>query len=75
MRREQINKINVERLSRWKNKLNESHATPVVLVSVGHDHNNGKVVICTTEETTDTQILLFMKEAVRQIEQSVSAKN
>ena len=69
MQRSQINKINVERLTGWKNKLNDQHATPVLLMGIGHDQNEGQMSICVTEDMDDTHILLFLKEAVRQQEQ------
>lgn len=75
MRREQINKINVGRLSRWKDRLNDTHATPVLMIGVGHDHYNGKVILCTTEDLTDSELLLFMQDACRQLEQKIIANN
>lgn len=75
MKREQINKINVERLTRWKDRLNEQHATPVILLGVGHDHKVGQCVILATEERTDAEILLFLREAVRLAEQQFAKNN
>lgn len=74
MRRETINKINVDRLTGWKDKLNKSHATPVILIGVAHDHNQGQIVVCTTEERSDQDILLFMREAVRQLETQITSQ-
>jgi hypothetical protein len=68
MDRAKINKINIERLTRWKDRLNNAHATPLLLIGVGHDHKNGQLTICATEERTDQEILLLMKEAVRMLE-------
>jgi hypothetical protein len=42
--------ITNERLERWKAKMSASHATPLVLVGVGHDHLSGQLVVCTLEE-------------------------
>jgi len=75
MQRSQINKINVDRLTSWKNRLNEQHSTPMMLVGVGHDHKSGELMILVTEERTDYEILLLMREALRMLEQQHSSKN
>lgn len=72
MTRDKIHKINVERLGRWKNKLVDNHATPVMLLGVGHDHKEGELQICITEERTDQQIYLLLKEACRMMEVSLT---
>jgi len=57
-----------ERLGRWKNKLSAAHATPVCLIGVGHDHNTGQLVVCTTEEINDAELALMLRYALREIE-------
>ena len=42
--------ITDERLNRWKERLRESHATPLCLIGIGHDHNSGTPVVVTLEE-------------------------
>lgn len=75
MKREQINKINVERLTRWKDRLNEQHSTPIMLLGVGHDQKEGQLVVLVTEERTDAEILLFMEEALRVARASYAKNN
>jgi hypothetical protein len=42
--------ITEERLARWKKRLAESHATPVALIGIGHDHVSRQRVLCTVED-------------------------
>lgn len=70
-----VRKINHERLGRWEKRLNESHSTPVVLVGVGHDQVKGRVMILTTEERTDEEVITFLREALRQLEGEQIKKN
>lgn len=63
-----VRKINHERLGRWEKRLNEHHSTPVVLVGVGHDQVSGRIFLLTTEERTDEEVILFLREALRQLE-------
>jgi hypothetical protein len=63
-----VRKINHERLGRWEKRLTENHSTPVVLVGVGHDQVKGRVFILTTEERTDEEVIVFLREALRQLE-------
>lgn len=60
--------INHERMNRWRERLNENHSTPVICVGVGHDHLKGKIMILCTEDQTDAEVLLFLKEAVKQLQ-------
>jgi hypothetical protein len=39
-----------DRLARWAIRMKESHATPVMLVGIGHDHVSGQIVLCTLDE-------------------------
>lgn len=64
MNKEQIIKIGDDRLGRWKERLASEHATPVILLGVTHDHNSGKIVLCTLEEMGNFEIRLFIKDAL-----------
>ena len=75
MDRPKINKINVERLNKWKSRLNDEHATPVVMVGVGHDHKNGRIVLCTTEDMNDFALMTFMQTACKMLEEKFVKKN
>lgn len=64
MERDEIETICRERLAGWQKRLVEEHATPVLLVSVGHDHKKGQVVLSTTEEMSDEEVMLFLQGAL-----------
>lgn len=74
MDKQEINKINIERMNSWSNKLTNHHATPIVLLGVCHDHNEGQIVILTTEPSVITnQVLLeFLKKAVKELEFTIT---
>lgn len=42
--------ITRERLARWAERLRERHATPLVLVGVGHDERSGQVTVVAVDE-------------------------
>ena len=65
----QIEQISKERLDRWVNFLVSEHATPVVLVGVGHDHKSGTVVLCAPESMTDIEIDNFLTGALLRLRQ------
>jgi len=56
-----------ERLGRWTDRLVGEHSTPVLLVGVGHDHKNGSLVLCTLEDMSDIELLLFLRGAVHKL--------
>jgi len=61
--------ITRERLKRWEKHLNRDHATPLALFAVGHDHNSGKLVICTVEDQEIDTVTLcaLLRAAIRQL--------
>jgi hypothetical protein len=70
-----VKAINDERMGRWKVKLNRVNATPVFLMGVGHDHNQGQLTIYCTEDRTDEELLLFLEEAAKQLREQIANKN
>ena len=60
-----IEKICTERLESWRRQLIEKNATPVVLVAAGHGQMNGTVVICTVENLSDGEVLVFLEGATK----------
>lgn len=60
-------KITHERLGSWEKRLTESHATPILLVGVGHDHVNGQINICVTEDMPNAQIIAFLEYALKEL--------
>lgn len=63
--------INNERFGRWKTVFNRKEATPVVIIGIGHNKNEGEVVILTTEDRSDEQLRLLLAEALRQLTTSM----
>lgn len=66
----QIRQINVERLGNWTHKMVSSHATPMLLIGVGHDHVSGKRVICTLEDMRDDVVTAFLLETANQFSEA-----
>lgn len=60
--------ITQERLKRWSKKLAEQHATPLVMLGIGHDSKAGQLVVLTVEDVNDDVLLaslLFAAESLR----------
>jgi hypothetical protein len=71
MTADEIASINRERLTRWRLDLELQHATPAVLVGVGHDHREGDLVLCACEGSdapTDRELALMLRWAAEQLE-------
>jgi len=64
MNKEVLLQICDERLDRWKRRLASQHATPIILISVGHDHNSGQLGICTVEEIDKSMIRIILTKAL-----------
>jgi hypothetical protein len=62
-----VEAITHERLARWERKLAGEHATPILLLGVGHDHVSGQLVICTCEEVSDAQLVAFLRAALEML--------
>jgi len=58
--KQQIEAICAERLERWRERLVQEHATPFLLLGLGHDQKSGQVVVVTTEGMTDEQTVMFV---------------
>ncbi len=61
--------ITASRLASWQKKLAAEHATPLLLVGIGHDHVSGQVVLCTPEgidyDMLRAHLLFVLKELPR----------
>jgi hypothetical protein len=58
-----IREICRQRLQQWEGRLVEEHATPALLIGVGHDHKSGQLVLLVPEEVTNEQILELVRFA------------
>jgi hypothetical protein len=65
---EGIRKICVERLARWTDRLVEIHATPMVLVAIGHDHVSGRVSLHTLENLDNQQLIELLVKALENLD-------
>lgn len=63
----EVKPINHERLNSWKDRLNENDSTPVLLVAVGHNKKKGQIMVLTTEERADQEIVIFLEGALKQL--------
>ena len=61
---EQIEAICQELLGSWTKRLVGEHSTPVLLLGAGHDDKSGQLVICTTEEMSNDEIMDFLAGAL-----------
>lgn len=48
--------ITAKRLNDWSKRLAEEHATPLMLIGIGHDHTSGQIALC-IPEGIDMEIL------------------
>jgi hypothetical protein len=64
-----VEQITKDRLARWAARLSESHATPVMLVAIGHDQVSGQVVICTLDEPEfdNEKLKAFLRYALEEL--------
>ncbi len=63
----EVKPINHERLTRWKERLNENDSTPVLLVAVGHNKLSGRIMVLCTEDRSDQEVILFLEGALKQL--------
>lgn len=61
MTKNDAEKICVERLKRWKGKLVNEVATPVLLLGVSHGNELGKLVLCITEDLGEDDLKIFVR--------------
>lgn len=52
------------RLASWERRLAEEHATPAVLVGIGHDEAAGTVVVVAPEDLPDGYVVRMLEGAL-----------
>lgn len=62
-----IRRITDSRLTGWADLLAREHATPALLVGIGHDHKSGDVVVCVCEEVPDEYIRAMLRLALKRL--------
>jgi len=65
-----IRAICAGRLAGWADRLVEEHATPAVLIGVGHGRVSGRLCLCVTEDGfTDAQIAALLRCVADELDQ------
>lgn len=64
-----VTRITTERLESWRKQLIDAHATPVILLGVGHDHVTGQINVITTKGMTPAQIRIFLKHVLKEFDE------
>lgn len=72
MTKKELAAITVERLEGWGRVIVENHATPMLLVGVGHDHVSGNLHLCIPEDTpiSNHEYALILRNIAAQLEGS-----
>jgi hypothetical protein len=63
----EVRDICTQRFAGWTERLVASHATPVLLLGIGHDHNSGQLNVITMEDVPDEQLKLFLAATLREL--------
>ncbi|GAI89223.1 unnamed protein product [marine sediment metagenome] len=69
MDQDTIRNIGQERLSYWVNGLVSEHATPVLIIGVGHDMNNGDIHCWTVEDWELVGVKFVLKKLLNSIDE------
>jgi len=72
MTREDILTLCRERMANWMEYLASKHATPAVIVGVGHDHVSGVLFVCCPQDMPESMLLDMMRGAVEILEGNAS---
>jgi hypothetical protein len=64
-----VREICKERLAGWTEQLVGEHATPVILIGVGHDHKSGQLTVVTTEDLPNDAVAAFLEGAWKKFRQ------
>ena len=58
---EQVAEVTAFRLSDWGRMLVAKHATPAVLIAVGHDHVSGDVTVLVPDDATMQEVITLLR--------------
>ena len=61
MKPEQVAEATALRLSDWGRMLVAKHATPAVLIAVGHDHVSGDVTVLIPDDVTTAEVITLLR--------------
>ena len=68
-----VSRVDIEhvcemRLLKWKEMLIRNESTPFALVSISHNHRNGKINICVCEEISRQEMALILRRAADELD-------
>jgi hypothetical protein len=61
------NAITQERLDAWQELLDIQHATPIMLLAVGHDSRAGEVHVCVPDDLTSAAVRSLLVAALQEL--------
>lgn len=67
MTREELAIIIGDRLEQWHESCVDAHATPALLVAIGHDHAAGEVNVLTVQDITNDELRLLLAAALARL--------
>lgn len=62
-------RITGERLNLWREHLKTLHATPALMLAVGHDHRSGEVHVFILENMPTDMLKQFLMKAYRKLDE------
>jgi hypothetical protein len=54
-------------LESWKGLLSTDHATPAILIGIGHDENSGALVVIHVEDISRRVLIGLLKGAIAEL--------
>lgn len=70
-----IRNIIKDRFTRWSKHLRKHNATPIITIGVSHGTNSGQLVLCTTEETTNEQVIIILSKTIGSLQENIAQQN
>jgi len=64
---EECAKITAERLAEWANTCNQQHATPAMMLAIGHDEHSGDLHLFAPENLAKRELLALIRYAYRTV--------
>jgi hypothetical protein len=66
-----VREITHERLGIWEKLIINAHATPTLLLGIGHDHVKGQLVVCVTEDCSNEEVLMLLYGAIKELQKQM----
>lgn len=62
-----VEDVNKRRLDEWQQELNKVHATALLCIGIGHDHESGKAHLCMPDSVSEEWIIVHLEFVLRQL--------